>query len=554
MADLSFDDLIPKAEAPVLPTPSAGRPLSFDDLISQSMPAPNSSGALPWPPQPAPPQPAPLQPAPLQPAPLQSPQQFSPLVPQPAPTQSPATAFNALPWPQRLGTAADDIVRLMANGASFGYADKLAGLASGEGTQAERAKSQAAHDRAGVAGDVAEIGGGALPALGAYRAGITAANLVPKGITGVAGLLGRTAGAAIDGGAYGAISASGHDQDVGHGALTGAAIGAAVNPIAEGAGALVNRLLPKGPLPAPAGADALKAISGEAYKRADAAGLVVRPEGLQKLSSDIKGMLAESGYHPQLQPKIAPLLGEIDRLAQGNATLKELDTMRKMARAARTDIDDSTRKLGGAFTEKLDNYLTSMPSGDVQSVNRTEGVRALLEARKYWQMARKTETVDDAIEVATNNAGAAGTGGNIDNNIRQQFRVILNSKKRSIGWTDDEMDAMRTIARGTTMQNVTRLVGRLSPQGNGLALLLHVGAASASGGMSIPIAVGGAGAKFLADRATSSNVHSLATIIAQGGDASKVAAAKQAAERLPQTERDALTRVLTSWGVAAAAP
>jgi hypothetical protein len=125
------------------------------------------------------------------------------------------------PWYAKAGEAADDIVRLGVNGATFGYADKLAGYMGGEGVDAERAKSAQASERAGLAGTVAEIGGSVIPAVGAARAGVTAASLLPKG----AGMLGRTAAAGADGAALGALYASGHDEDIGKGAMIGAAAG-----------------------------------------------------------------------------------------------------------------------------------------------------------------------------------------------------------------------------------------------------------------------------------------------------------------------------------------
>lgn len=514
MADLSFDDLIQAAPTAAPAAAGAAPGVSFDDLIQQQV----ADAQVPY----------------------------------------AVAAFNSLPWPSRLGTAADDVVRLMANGATFGFADKAAGYVGGEGTEAERAKSQAAHERAGLAGTAAEITGAVLPGLGAYNAGLTASRLVPEALTGIPGFLGRTAASAADAAGYGALSAAGHDQDIGQGAMTGAAIGAAAGPVAEGVGALANKLLPKGPLPATVDVDAAKQAARAAYKAADDAGIIVRPEGIQQLASDVKQSLFDLGYHPALQPKVGVAFDVLDDMSKNNVTLKGLDVLRQVANAAKTDADPSTRNLGREFVSKIDDYLGTLKSGDVLSGNRTEGVRALLDARKLWQAARKAETVNEAVEIATNNAAAAGSGGNLDNALRQefkrQFKDILKNPKLRKGWSPDEIDSIRTIVRGTSLQNMERLVGKLSPQGNGLMLLLHGMGGMASSGATLPLAGVGAIAKRAADSATSSNVYALARIIAQGGDASKVRAAQKAAERLSQTQREALARVLGSWGVSATAP
>ena len=60
--------------------------------------------------------------------------------------------------------ATDDVVRMVANGITGGYADKLASFASGSSLEDERAKSEAAHKRAGYAGDAATAVGMLAPA------------------------------------------------------------------------------------------------------------------------------------------------------------------------------------------------------------------------------------------------------------------------------------------------------------------------------------------------------------------------------------------------------
>jgi hypothetical protein len=492
MADLSFDDLIPSSAPPAQTT---GTGLSFNDLVP--------------PPQ---------------------------------------------PWYSKLGGAADDIARLVANGATLGYADKLAGYMGGEGVAAERAKSNDAYRRAGFAGDAAGIMGTLAPLglatkVGTGVAGVGAKYLVPAAETAV-----PYVGAGLGGAATGAVEATGHDTDVGTGALIGGVsgvVGQGVgNAITGGAGKVAGWFNKKPPVDV----EGIKEAGRKAYQAADEAGVIIKPEGVQRLAGQIKSSLADAGYHPELQPKVATALSELDRISEGNVTLKGLDVLRKIASSAKTDADPSTRKFGGDFVAKIDNYLDNMSLGDVLTGNKTEGVRSLQEARKLWATARKSELVDELVEKATNQAAAAGSGGNIDNAIRQQFKSLLNNPKARRGFSEDEIESIRTIVRGEPVQNAMRLLGKLSPNGNGLMLLGHVVGGSATGGATVPFAAAGAAGKFVADKATPSNVYALARIIAAGGDASKVAMAKNAVQRLSESERESLSRVLTSWGVTEATP
>lgn len=463
----------------------------------------------------------------------------------------PATAYKdeSKPWYSRIGMLADDIVRTAANGATFGFADKIAGYLGGEGTEAERAKSKAAEERLGTpAATVAELAGGVAPVAGLARAGITATRLVPQSMTGGAGLAARTGAMATEGAGYGALGALGHDQDVATGAALGAGAGAVGNvageAIATGVGKAAGLFNKKPPVPE---TEELFRRGEAAYQRADQAGLVIKPEGIQRLAAEVKSDLANNAYDPALAPKIKVVLDRLDELSQGNVTLKGVDTLRKIANANVDPGNAFEAKLSGDVVRRIDDFLDNLDATHVLMGNKTEGVMALREARQNWAMARKSEIVEDAVERATLQAQSAGSGGNIDNALRQQFKDILKNPKRSRGFTEDERDAMRQIVAGTTPQNLARLLGKLSPEGNGLMLTIQAVGGMATGGASLPAAAVGAAAKRFGDQATHNNVYALARVIKNGGSAEP--AIQNAVQRLTEAERETLSRILTQWGV-----
>lgn len=73
--------------------------------------------------------------------------------------------------------AADDMVRIITNGLTFGIADKIA---SGLGDKDAAAKSVAARNRAGLAGDVADVGANLYGAGGALKLGAMGLRALPK--------------------------------------------------------------------------------------------------------------------------------------------------------------------------------------------------------------------------------------------------------------------------------------------------------------------------------------------------------------------------------------
>lgn len=155
-------------------------------------------------------------------------------------TQNPARAlYDQRPAWQKPLIAAQDVGNIIGDDLTFGFGDKIAaGIRAPftdktyeEELAANRAGTQAARDRAGSA---------------AYGADVTAALLLPRvgrvpvaasAPTGLLARAGRIGSGIVKGGVqgagYGAVNALGHDQDVGEGAATGAAFGAAV-PIVGG--------------------------------------------------------------------------------------------------------------------------------------------------------------------------------------------------------------------------------------------------------------------------------------------------------------------------------
>ncbi|MER9527323.1 hypothetical protein NKI96_27750 [Mesorhizobium sp. M0292] len=159
-------------------------------------------------------------------------------------------AFDALPVPLKALVALDDIVRLTADGMTFGYADKFAAtmnsLISGgsyeEQLAAGRVATQDARDRAGSAGTVAELLGAYLTGRGLGEAGITlSGRFGTAAMEGLSGLLARTGLMGAEGAGYGAVEATGRDESIDGGAASGFFGGAGSNIVGEGLGVVYRQ-------------------------------------------------------------------------------------------------------------------------------------------------------------------------------------------------------------------------------------------------------------------------------------------------------------------------
>lgn len=473
-------------------------------------------------------------------------------------TQNPTQAlFDQRPGWQKPLIAAGDIANIMGDAATFGFGDKAAaagrsmftGKNYDEELAAMRASTDASRNRAGSAGVAADVMGSlAVPAAAAGQGVTLAGRLGTRAMKGATGLGARAALLGAEGAGYGALSAAGHDQDIGQGALFGAAGGAVGSVGGDALSAGISKVRnPFKNKTATPDLSALKNSAKQAYDAADKAGVIIKPDGVKRLATEVKADLADFGYHPDLQPRVAVVLKEIDRLGEGNTTLKGIDVMRRVADNARKSIDPSEKALGNKIIGKIDDFVGNLKPSDVLAGDAMKGAGALKQARNLWSRVSKNERLINAVDTAERRAASTGSGGNVENAVRQNVRKLV---EKGRGFTADEKSAMEEIIKGSPGQNVLRLAGKLSPSGNGLMAALGIGGAMANP-MIGAASLGGMGAKFLADQGVMRGVKSLDELIRSGGDAAALKAAKGTFAELTQAQRSVIARLMMSGGVTA---
>lgn len=136
------------------------------------------------------------------------------------------------------------------------------------------------------------------------------------------------------------------------------------------------------------------------------------------------------------------------------------------------------------------------------------------------------EAYGDAVAVGVERAGMVaidqdvGLAGIKGDSRRMRLRRerVARVLEKPRGFTAEEQAALEQIVRGTKTQNAARLVGKLAPSGNGLALGGNLLAAGQTAGASLPFTAAGMGAKAFADGATARNVEVADALIRSGGN------------------------------------
>lgn len=448
------------------------------------------------------------------------------------------SAYRAVSAPMGALQTLDDTARLAASGLSFGFIDKLAGTTEG-GTEAARAKTQAARDRQGVQGAAVEIGSSMLPVGAAVKAGLTA--------TRIPGMVGRVGGMALDGAAYGGLTAAGNDQDVATGALTGAAFGKAGELVGKGIGKAYSSFAPR---QAPQSAQEFKKAADRGYTDASESGLVFSKEAFDRIIDDIIAKADEAGIGGPLSnitddlyknsSKLVSKLKEMKGKTQ--PSLEDVEMLKRVMSKAGKGFDADAglnKQIAKSIKGGIDDAATSdFIAGDVE-----RGVAGIKAGRANWQKKVKTDALEKILENAKDKAGANYTQAGLLTGIRQEAKALKRAKDFTRQWTPEEQKLITQIARGTTVENTFRLAGTLAPRG-AITGAIAGGAAMMNPVLGALIAGGGYGGRAVATKMGMNRFNDLMNVVQGAEGAPKLTPAQN--ERIKE-----IIRALMMSGTAA---
>jgi hypothetical protein len=289
--------------------------------------------------------------------------------------------------------------------------------------------------------------------------------------------------------------------------------GTPLEPVARVAGAMAgqgaaaglqNAFRPKPNIPT---VDELHAAATQGYLNARGYGVEIKRQPVSRLADDMFSDLGNDGFRERNIPKTWAAIDELRRPLGRNATIDDIDSVRKaLNRAGANPLEGAEREASRRAIAAIDNYMATLDPRHVAINPHYAGdvSQEIENARGNWAAMKRAEDVNFRLNNADLRAASTGSGGNIDNATRQNIRAILTNKRAQRGFSKDELAQMERVVRGTFTGNVARLLGKLAPTGivsAGLGLeigshLLH----GPAGLGAVPIA--GAIAKKIGDAST----------------------------------------------------
>jgi hypothetical protein len=230
-------------------------------------------------------------------------------------------------------------------------------------------------------------------------------------------------------------------------------------------------------------------------------GVELSPQIAKDTADNITTELNTVGYREIIAPKTYAIVDEL-RNAEGNSLpTTQIEAIRRALGKVGYDPHerDAARRAISGIDDMMDNLQPANVVTNPQFAGQV-GAEARL-ARANYAGAKRAEAIDNASDMAELRAASTGSGANIDNATRQQFRSILASPRKSRGFAPDELRDMREIVNGTHWGDAMRYLGKAAP----------TGIVSAAGGYALGHALGiptpvvaaiGAAAKTAGDMST----------------------------------------------------
>ena len=257
--------------------------------------------------------------------------------------------------------------------------------------------------------------------------------------------------------------------------------------------------------------EALRAEKNAAYELTKQTGEVFDSKDISNLISDALNRAKATNYTPDAHDATRRAFKTIENLRKridkdGDVIgIGNLDELRKSIGKLYKRNDDEVSLL--KIQQAIDDLIAT------KSETSTLMQAARVANSKYY----KAKLLKDSFTKAEDQVASTGSGGNVFNKYRQTITNIKNDPRKSSFFTKDELALMDNIIQGNIGINTSRMIGKLSPTGNGLISALSILGFYNVGTQALLPAAVGTTAKVVSDRAMRRKIDELTELVAKGG-------------------------------------
>ena len=296
-------------------------------------------------------------------------------------------------------------------------------------------------------------------------------------VKGAAGIGGTT------GALYGGLSSEGGAENRATGAVTGGVLGALLGGgIHAAAGGITRRfeeyMTKRAARAVAEGADSIQQLRDEAtraYEVARSSGVVVDENAYKQLIDRVTSDVAGGAGRPVragLIPKSADVLDAMRDYAGKAVGIDDLEYLRQLAQTpAGMATDKAEQRAASLIIGGIDDFMENLGPQQVRlgSGYAQDAIEELTRARELWGRMRRSETIQNIIDVAK----SGGYAGGFESGIKTQIGRILRNPKLQRGFSEAELDLLSQIQQGTPVGRVIAGISYLgfSPSGGRTPLM-----------------------------------------------------------------------------------
>lgn len=266
---------------------------------------------------------------------------------------------------------------------------------------------------------------------------------------------------------YGALSGEGGAEERAKSAAASGAVGfglgGALQGATEGIGKAISTIAQRGAnaqmvKDAPT-RDTLMGQASALYDRARANGTQASQQQTAALANDARqvltkeGIISPTGRIAESYPKLRDAINMLDDFSAGTMDPSQMQSVRRTLQGAAGSADPAERRVGTMLLNKFDDWVEPLaPEFKV--------------ANAIYRKVKGDDMIQQAIELAGSRAGQF-SGSGFENALRTEFRALSRQiiKGQIKGLTQTQIDAIKRVADGGTLENLARDIGKAAPRG-----------------------------------------------------------------------------------------
>jgi hypothetical protein len=188
----------------------------------------------------------------------------------------------------------------------------------------------------------------------------------------------------------------------------------------------------------------------------------IKSHVLPELKQNIADALHDEHFRDYLAPQTFQAIKELEAREGRPPTVMDIEGVRRLL----GNVNPTNPKdlaAANIARDKINEYLAEIGEGDLIGGEKNVG-QILTEIRGNYAAGKRASTIAQAEEKGRRQAGATGSGANLDNALRQAIKQVRNNSKLLRGFSKDEIAQMDRIIKGGRIGNAARLLSKFGPK------------------------------------------------------------------------------------------